>query len=262
MNDLLVLTSFEALRHEKLRLSRSDVELSEKMRLRGALLKREEVANRRQLTSLLVRVQMLQCESVCLGGVVSNNGGEVVRIEKRYETAMGESRRAANERKVYNGLIAAEILHLSQMCRLADESAPQSFSLLMNDTDKFDAVVQNYSQLALVRTAVESTATRHEEALRRLDDSAREGRDKHMAAATELSRTCFNLKMRIIDQRLELRQHFPPEDAGRLICWAESVSRTARAKARWDFMHPVCMLDVVMLEGLRLRVVELGHAIV
>jgi hypothetical protein len=259
MNDILVLSSFEALRHEKLRLDRSEAELNDKLRLRGVLLKLEEVANRRQLTNLLVRVQMLQCESTCLGVLVKDDREEIALTEKRYASAMVESRRAANDRKEYNTYLACEIRRLSGACRLDESARAQSlctFPVFMSDAEKFDAVVQNYAELALVRTAVESSTARHEEMLRRLEDTARDGREKHMAAATDLSRTCCDLKAHIIKQRLELRQLYSPEDASRLICWAETVSSNARAKARWDFMHPVCMLDVVMLEGLRLRVLE------
>lgn len=257
MNDLLVLSSFEALRYEQLRLDRSEAELNEKLRLRGALLKREEVANRRQLTNLIIRVQMLQCENICLGFLLRGDRDNMKLIEHNYQLAISDSKRAANERKEYNAFVAQEIQRLSKLCQ-SDPSSPPSntFPVFTSEAEKMDAVVHNYSQLTIVRTAADESTARHAEALRRLEDSARDGREKHMAAATELSRACYDLKGQIVTQRVELRQLYTPDHANGLVCWAESMGRTARAKARWDFMHPVCMLDVVMLEGLRLRVEE------
>ena len=251
MNDLLVLSSFEALRCEKLRLDRSEAELDQTLRLRGVLLKREEVSNQRQLTGLLVRVQMLQCESACLAALVGENREEPVLIERQYDLAIREARRAANDRKEYNERLAAEIRRLSPV---SCESHHQPvFSVCMSEEEKLDAIIYNTNQLTLVRAAVESSPVRLRSALLRLEESARDGREKHMAAATDLSRTCSDLKALIVDQRLELRQRWCPEDAHRLVCWAEAVSKKARAKARLEYMHPVCMLDVVMLEGLRLK---------
>ena len=252
MSDLLVLTSFEALRCERLRLERSDAELNEKLRLRGVLLKREEVANRRQFATLLSRVHMLQCESECLEVLLKDDRAEAARMDARFETAVAESRRAANERKEFNGRLAAAIRSVSFQARQPDEDSP-AFPLYTSDADKMDVIVRNYSEMVLVRAAVESSPTRHAEALHRLEESAREERERHMAAATDLSRTMFNLKAQIVEQRQRLRQIYAPDDAHRLVCWAESVSKKARSKVRWDLMHPVCMLEVVMLEGLKLN---------
>jgi 23S rRNA G2069 N7-methylase RlmK/C1962 C5-methylase RlmI len=249
MNDLLVLTSFEALRCERLRLERSDADLNEKLRLRGVLLKREEVSNRKQLATLLARVHMLQCESECLEVLLRDDRAEAARMDARIETAVSESRRAANDRKEFNGRLAAAIRNFSLQAGQPDSRA---FPLFTSEADKLDAIVQNYAELVVVRAAVESSPTRHAEALRRLEESAREGRERHMAEATDLSRTAHDLKAHIAEQRLRLRHLYAPDDAHCLMCWAESVGKKARCRVRWDLMHPVCMLEVVMLEGLRL----------
>jgi hypothetical protein len=250
MNDLLVLASFEALRCERLLLERSESELNEKLRVRGVLLKREEVSNRRQLASLLARVHMLKCESECLEVLLRDDRAEAAQMDARIETAVSESRRAANDRKEFNGRLDAAIRNFSLQAGRPDSLA---FPLFTSEADKLNAIVLNYAELALVRAAVESSSTRHAEALLRLEESAREGRERHMTEATDLSRTLYDLKAHILEQRLMLRRLWVPDDAHRLMGWAESVSKKARSRVRWDLMHPVCMLEVVMLEGLRLN---------
>ena len=258
MNDFLVLSSYEELQAEQARLHQSEAGLSEKLRLRGALLKREEVANRRQLTNLMIRVEMLRCEDECLQALVKHNRHKVASLEEKYHRMVNEARRASVERKEYNAYVTEEIKRLCQMLPVTAQDASH-FALFKNETEKMEAVVQNFTQLAVVRSAVHTSSTRHEEVLRRLEASANEGREQHLRSATELSRMCYDLKSHILKGRRILREVHVPEEAATLVAWAESVGRMARAKARWDVTHQVCMLGVVVMEGLRLRVVEEGH---
>jgi hypothetical protein len=257
MNDLLVFTSYEQLQAEQARLDQSEAWLNESVRLRSALLKREEAANQRQLTNLLIRAEMLRCESECLQALAENRREWVEALEKRCHQMANEARRASLERKQYNERVTDEISRLCKLLPATAQSAPP-FALLKNETEKMDAVVQNYAQLAFVRSAVDAFPARHQELMRRLEASANEGREQHMRSATELSRACYDLKTQILGQRRVLREMHAPEEAAALVVWAESVGKTARAKARWDVLHQVCMLGVVVMEGLRLRV-EDGH---
>ena len=255
MNDLLVLTSYEQLQAEQARLDQSEAWLNESIRLRSALLKREEMANQRQLTSLLIQAEMLRCESECLQALAENRREWVEALEKRCHQMANEARRASLERKQYNERVTDEIARLRKLLPAAAHGAPP-FSLFKNETEKMEAVVQNYAQLAFVRSAVDACPARHQELMRRLEASASEGREQHMRSATELSRACYDLKTQILGQRRVLREAHAPEEAAALVVWAESVGKTARAKARWNVMHQVCMLGVVVMEGLRLRVEE------
>jgi predicted nucleic acid-binding Zn-ribbon protein len=257
MSDYLVLSSYEALYVEQTRLRRYEAELNEQLLIRGALLKREELANHRQHVKLIAQVEMLRCESTCLQALIVNDRETMIACEHRFRQMSNDSRLAATERKECNSSVAEEIRRLtaeiSNRGNTPNRGISSAFTVIHSEDAKMEAVMKNCAELAVVRSTLDSCVSRHQMALRRLEEAADKERERHMQTATELSRICSELKAQVLHLREELRKINPPELAVELFGWVGVVTKMVRTKVRWDFAHQICMLNVVAMEGLRLQ---------
>ena len=237
--------------HRELALYRGLEEtLRQSLKVRSAALKQEEAAIRKELDSLLIKNEMLQCEHTCLQAILRDDKVWVVRHQAWYMSAAKASKSAALERMGQNTWM------VSELARLQTE-----IDALEPNYNKYrwqGMAASSATQTQVVREASARFASHSERVLACLEANAEAGREKYTRAIEQAGRSVSTLRGGIVAMRNYLREIHPAAVANELIVWAEAGGRIARNKARWDFQHPICPLDLVMLEGLRLRLAELA----
>jgi hypothetical protein len=240
------LSTNDALCHELAKYRGLEESLRQQIKVRSAALKQEEATIRKALDALLIKNEMLQCEYTCLEAILRDDRVWVIHYQAWYISAVKASKTAALERMGQNLWMVQESARLQAEINVrgrVDDGACGK--------EAGDASVQ------AVREASARFASHSEHVLQCLEANAESGRVKYARAMEQAGKTVSTLRGGIVAMRNYLREIHPAEVANELIVWAEAGGRIARNKARWDFQHPICPLDVVMLEGLRLRLAEL-----
>jgi hypothetical protein len=241
-------SSCEALQHELVQYRLIEDELRQQIYVRSAALKQEEASIRKQLDAVLIKHEGLHCEHVCLEAILRDDKPWVVDYQAWYVSAVKASRSASMERMSQNVWLANETERLqSEIDALERDNGWHAQGASNGNVDA-----------QVVREASGRFASRSERTLQCLETNAQVGRERYSRAMEKVGKDITTLRGGIVAMRNYLREVYPAEAANELIVWAESGGRIARGKARWDFQNPICPLDLVMLEGLRLRLAELA----
>ena len=253
-----LLQALEVLNCELVQYRQLEEELQHQISVRSAALKQEEALIRKELDGVLIRHEMLQCEHSSLDAILRGDRVWVIRYQSWYMSAVLTSKSAAMERMGQNAWITQEITRLQAEihCLEADRAQQQH-----SDSTRCDVAIDSPSLLLqraqLVREAKDRFAAHSERVLGSLEINAQAGRERHGRVLQQMNEAVLVLRGEIVAMRNFLREMYPPDVANELITWAEAGGRIARSKARWDFQHLLCPLDLVILEGLRLQLADL-----
>jgi hypothetical protein len=241
------------LTHELAQYSKLEDELRQNISTRSVALKQEELSIRSELDGVLVRQEMCQCEHACLEALLRDDKVWVIHHQAWYVAAAKASRSAAMERMDQNVWMTQEINRL-QVEIEALERCDGSRNEGHGEAESPPLLLE---RARCVREARAGFAMHSERILASLEANAQEGRERYGRAMRQANEAIRLLHAGIVQMRNFLREIHLPDVANELIVWAEAGGRIARNKARWDFQHLLCPLDLVILEGLRLRLAEL-----
>ena len=245
---------FEALRCEIAQNRMLEEGLRQQISARSAALKQEEVVIRKQLDGLLIKSEMLRCEHSSLEAILRDDRVWVVHQQAWYISAVKASKSAALERMDQNVWMASETARLQTEIDASERDDRWRAGEVLDAGD--DEAALAWTQV--VREANGRFASHSEHILQCLETNAQIGREQYTRATEQAGKDVTALRGGIVAMRNYLREvHHQASVANELIVWAETGGRVARSKARWDFQHPICPLDLVILEGLRLRLADL-----
>ena len=251
--------AYDGLHTELKRYRQLEEGLRQQIAVRSAALKLEETSIRKELDGMLIKQEMLQCEHTCLEAILRTDRVWVINYQAWYIFAVKTSRAASMERMGQNAWVTQEIVRLQaevdSLERAGDQWCDEQKKKLTDED--LSAIQMNLDRIETVRKASDRYALHSENVLKNLETNAQIGRERYNRSMDQVGKAVVALRGGIVAMRNYLREVHQAAVANEFIVWAEAVGRIARNKARWDFQNPLCPLDLVILEGLRLRLADL-----
>ena len=252
--------SFETLYTEQGLLRAKQEDLKREISIRSTAFRQEEMCSKRLLDKELIKSLMLGFERECLEALLNGDQLWVIEHQARYIIDVRQAKSAAIERRGQNAWMNQEMQRLAGEIQSLEglNEHSHAFGLVgVSERDIQTAIAHNDVLIEAAKKNVKAFPQHSKKVLRHLDQNAQASRERFTRQIDDTARTCAELLGCVVGLRNRLREMHSPAVANELVVWAEASGRAARNKATWDLQHPICPLDLMMLEGLRLRRTEI-----